>query len=313
MKSNLPIRKTLIHVFAGFLAFTLLLGQVLAETGHHEEEEHGEEGHVELTPEQIERSGISLAQVASGVIRDVLPAYGMVVTNGERTQSVTARFDGIIREVKKRVGDSVRKGEALLTVEANESLKTYSVVSALDGVVTQRNVNSGDQTSDSPLMVVQDFSTVWVELSIFHRDISLVQEGQQVRILTLDSSQYADGKIIYIAPLGQGLNQAITARVLLDNPDGLWRPGLFVNAEITRAETAAPMVIRNEALQIVDDKPVVFVQGEEGFEPRVVTLGRSDGELSEVRAGLTLDEVYVSKNSFVLKSELGKEDAEHGH
>ena len=54
MKSNLPIRKTLIHVFAGFLAFTLLLGQVLAETGHHEEEEHGEEGHVELTPEQIE-------------------------------------------------------------------------------------------------------------------------------------------------------------------------------------------------------------------------------------------------------------------
>jgi cobalt-zinc-cadmium efflux system membrane fusion protein len=73
------------------------------------------------------------------------------------------------------------------------------------------------------------------------------------------------------------------------------------------------VVIRNEALQIVEDNPVVFVQGEEGFEPRAVTLGRTDGELSEVLAGLSVDEVYVSKNSFILKSELGKEDAEHGH
>jgi cobalt-zinc-cadmium efflux system membrane fusion protein len=66
------------------------------------------------------------------------------------------------------------------------------------------------------------------------------------------------------------------------------------------------MVIRNEALQIVEDNPVVFVRGEEGFEARTVTLGRTDGELTEVVAGLSADEVYVSNNSFILKAELGK-------
>jgi cobalt-zinc-cadmium efflux system membrane fusion protein len=313
MKSKNHVNKSIIHLLFSCFAIALLSGQALAETGHGEEAEHGEEGHIELTQEQIQHSGITLVTATSGTIRDVLPVYGVVATNAERVQSVTARFDGVIREVKKSVGDPVRKGETLVTVEANESLKTYSIVSALNGAVTQRNANAGEHTTDIPLLVVQDFSTVWVELSVFPKDVAQVELGQRVRILSLDSTQIAEGKIIYIAPLGQTGNQAIMARALIDNPNGIWKPGLFVNAQITRAEIAAPMVIRNEALQIVEDNPVVFVRGEEGFEPRTVTLGRTDGELTEVVAGLSADEVYVSKNSFTLKSELGKEDAEHGH
>ncbi|WP_461519934.1 efflux RND transporter periplasmic adaptor subunit [Porticoccus sp.] len=313
MKSKNHVNKSIIHLLFSCFAIALLSGQALAETGHGEEAEHGEEGHIELTQEQIQHSGITLVTATSGTIRDVLPVYGVVATNAERVQSLTARFDGVIREVKKSVGDPVRKGETLVTVEANESLKTYSIVSALNGVITQRNANPGEQTTDTPLLVVQDFSTVWVELSIFPKDVAQVELGQQVRVLSLDSTQITEGKIIYIAPLSQDGNQAITARALIENPNGAWKPGLFVKAQITRAEIAAPMVIRNEALQIVEDNPVVFVRGEEGFEPRTVTLGRTDGELTEVVAGLSADEVYVSKNSFILKSELGKEDAEHGH
>ena len=306
MKSKNHVNKSIIQLLFSCFAIALLSGQALAETGHGEEAEHGEEGHIELTQEQIQHSGITLVTATSGTIRDVLPVYGVVATNAERVQSVTARFDGVIREVKKSVGDPVRKGETLVTVEANESLKTYSIVSALNGVITQRNANPGEQTTDTPLLVVQDFSTVWVELSIFPKDVAQVELGQQVRVLSLDSTQITEGKIIYIAPLGQAGNQAITARALIDNPNGIWKPGLFVNAQITRAEIAAPVVIRNEALQIVEDNPVVFVRGEEGFEPRTVTLGRTDGELSEVVVGLSADEVYVSKNSFILKAELGK-------
>ncbi|AFU97798.1 efflux RND transporter periplasmic adaptor subunit [Simiduia agarivorans] len=313
MNSKTHIKKSITHLLISYLAIALLSVQTFAETGHEEETEHDEEGHIELTQEQMLHAGITLTTATSGTIRDVLPVYGVVATNAEREQSVTARFDGIIREVKKSTGDTIRKGETLLTVEANESLKTYSITSALDGVVTQRNANVGEQTTDTPLLVIQDLSTVWVELSVFPKDVSQVSLGQKVRVLSLDSTQIAEGEIFYIAPHGQGGNQAITARVLIDNPRGRWKPGLFVNAQITRDEVPAPVVIRNEALQIVEDNPVVFVQGEEGFEPRAVTLGRTDGELSEVLSGLAVDEVYVSKNSFVLKSELGKEDAEHGH
>ena len=315
MKTNNPIRTGFINTIFYF-TFCLISTLALAETGHGNEEEQGEEheeGHIELTQEQIKHAGIGLSTVMAGNIRETLPVYGVVTSNAEKVQSVSARFEGVIRSINKKMGDQVRKGETLVTVEANESLKTYSVVSAFNGVITQRNANIGEQAAGRVLFVVEDFSTVWVDLSLFSRDVASAQVGQTVRINSTNNAISGEGKIIYIAPLGNRSNQATIARVLVNNADNLWKPGLFVNAEITLSEKAALMVIHNEAIQIMDGKSVVFVKGEEGFEPRPVTLGRSDGELSEVLAGLHSNDIYVLKNSFVLKSELGKEDAEHGH
>lgn len=295
-----------------YLSLCLMSTPTLAETSHGTEEEH-EEGHIELSQEQIEHAGIGLAQVSSGTIRDAFSVYGVVTSNTEQVQSVSARFDGVIRSVNKSIGDRVRKGEKLLTVEANESLKAYSVVASINGVVTQRNANIGEQTTDRILFVIEDFSTVWVDLSLFPKDVAKAQLGQKVRIKNVNGSIAGAGKIIYIAPSGNRNNQVTIVRVLMNNSDSEWKPGLFIDAEITLSEVTAPLVVSNEALQLVEGENVVFVKSEERFEPRPVRLGRSDGELSEVLSGLTAEEVYVAKNSFVLKSELGKAGVEHGH
>lgn len=316
MNINDAIKTPIINVIFTFTLFFMSLcftsTVTLAENNHGAEEEH-EEGHIELSQEQIKHAGISLSQVGPGNIREALPVYGAIKTNAEQVQSVSARFEGAIRSVNKKIGDRVRKGEVLVTVEANESLKTYSVVSTLEGVITQRNANIGEQTADRALFVVEDFSTVWVDLSLFPKDVAKAALGQTVRIKSANNPATGEGKIIYIAPQGNSTNQATTARVLLNNADNQWKPGLFVNAEITLSEVAASTVIQSEAVQLVEGETVIFIQGEEGFEPRSITLGRTDGETSEVLSGLNVGETYVATNSFVLKSEMGKEDAEHGH
>lgn len=299
------------YVFA-FLALLFFAGGTLAETGHEGDEEHAE-GHIELSQEQIDRAGISLMTAASGSIRESLPAYGSIVVNAEQSQSVSARFDGVIRDVSKKAGDFVRKGETLATVEANESLKSYPIVSAMDGVITHRDANVGEQTADRALFKIEDLSSVWVELSVFPKDAAKVQPGQKAIIKSMDGTKNIEGEIIYIAPFGSNSSQTSLARVLIDNPDGFWKPGLFVSAAIVISEVAAPLVVRNEAIQVADGNTILFVKGGEGFEPRPVTLGRTDGEFTEVLSGLFESEVYVAQNSFILKSELGKEDAEHGH
>jgi cobalt-zinc-cadmium efflux system membrane fusion protein len=279
---------------------------------HSDEDEH-DEGHIELTAEQIKHAGIGLAQVKPANIREVLPVYGLVVPNAERVQSVGARFDGVIRKVNKQTGDTVKKGEVLAEVESNDSLKNYSLKSAISGIIIERNANIGEQTAERTLFVVADFSTVWVDLSLFPSDTGKVHVGQVARITSSDGTLVADGKIIYVAPFGQSQNQTIKGRVLLDNKNGDWIPGHFITADITLADTPVLLAVNNEAIQIVENRTVIFVKGEEGFEPRPVTLGRSDGDITEVMAGLVPEETYVTKNSFILKSELGKEDAEHGH
>jgi membrane fusion protein, heavy metal efflux system len=90
-------------------------------------------------------------------------------------------------------------------------------------------------------------------------------------------------------------------------------PGHFVHAEVVVSEREVPVAVLDKAIQVVDDTRVVFVAEGDFFEVRPVELGRGDGQFNEVLGGLRAGESYVSANSFVLKSELGKEGAEHGH
>lgn len=312
MKSNNVIKTKLFHLVF-YVALSCMSTLSLAESNGDETHEHEEEGHIELTQQQIKHAEIDLSSVASGNIRETLSVYGVISKNSEQIQLVSARFGGVIRSVHKKIGDQIRKGETLVKVEANDSLKTYSITASLNGEITQRHANLGEQTADRVLFVIEDFSTVWVDLSLFPKDVAKIKLGQVVRIKNANNALTGKGQITYIAPLGNRNNQATIARVLMNNKHKQWRPGLFVNAEITLSEMRSPLVVRNEAIQFVEDNSVVFVKGDDGFEPRPVTLGRTDGELSEVVRGLTKNEIYVSKNSFVLKSEMGKGSAEHGH
>lgn len=310
-------QKSLLVLIAAVLAIGGCGGSDLAtptpSANADADHEEGESTHVALTPEQIQAAGIVVAEAGPAIIRETLPVYGVIAPNAERVRDVGARFPGVIRTVSAKIGDSVRAGETLATVESNESLQTYAVVAPLNGVVTARQANPGEQTGDKVLFTIADLSSVWVELSLFPRDVAKVRVGQPVQVASNDTGVNAAGKIIYVAPFGSSANQTLTARVLLDNADRRWAPGLYVTAQVTLGENQVPLVVRNEALQTLENNNVVFVHAETGFQPRPVRIGRADGQLSEVTDGLQAGERYAAKNSFILKAELGKDSAEHDH
>jgi membrane fusion protein, heavy metal efflux system len=284
-----------------------------AEDATHEEGPSGEGARVELTDEQIKNAGIELAEAAPASIRETLPLYGVIVPNAERVRDVGARFPGVIQRVTAAIGDAVKQGQTLATVESNESLKTYAVTAPLGGIVTARNANGGEQTADKVMFTVSDLSTVWVEVALFPRDIGKVRVGQSVHVKGAGNDRSAEGKVVYVAPFGSSANQTVTARVRLDNSDRSWAPGLYVSAEADLAHRDVPLAVDNRALQTLDGKTVVFVRTEKGFEARPVRTGHADSDRSEVVDGLNLGERYVAANSFILKAELGKGTAEHEH
>lgn len=277
-----------------------------SEEGEHEDDE----GHIELSNEQIQAAGIGLDEVGPANIRESLPLYGVIVPNAERLQYVAARFPGVIMSINKQVGDTVRQGETLARIESNESLEAYSLTSKFDGVITERNAHIGEQSGDSVLFVVADLSSVWVEVSLFPRDMERVHVRQHVRIKSAHRHLVGEGKVIHITPFSNRANQTQIARVLLENAERRWKPGLFVSAEVILSETPVPLAVSNDALQTLDAQTVVFVKEGERFEPRPVLLGRSDGDVTEVVKGLEAGETYVARNSFILKSELGKSEVE---
>ena len=131
------------------------------------------------------------------------------------------------------------------------------------------------------------------------------------RAKDIDKMQ-ADGVIDWVAPVADH-GPARRARVVLPNPDGHWPPGITVQAEVVTAVSEAPLVVDNRALQEIEGKPSVFVRSGGRFEVHPVVLGRSDGRVTEVLGVLESGAVYVTVNSYLLKAELEKSGAEHGH
>lgn len=285
-----------------------------AETGAHIEHE-AEGGHAEplkLTPEARKAAGLVIAPVGPAKISEVIPLYGTLKPNAEAVRSVTARFPGVVRSVNAAVGDEVKQGAVLATVESNESLQVYPVTSPLAGIVTERFTNAGEQ-SGTPLFTVANLSTLWAELSLFPRDRSRIRVGQSVRVKVTEADQAVIGKVIYISPLGTSSTQSLSARVVLTNRDGLLSPGLYVRGDVSVSEAEVALAVPVGAIQELEGGTSVFVEDEDGLEPRVVKTGRTDGVFIEILEGLSAGDKVVVEGSFVLKAEMGKGEAEHEH
>lgn len=282
-----------------------------------EEGEHGEEGEqaegLKLTPEGRKAAGLVIAAAGPATLVEAVPLFGVVQPNAERVRIVTARFPGVVRSVAVKVGDSVRQGQTLATVESNESLQVYAVTSPQIGAVTERFTNTGEQAGGQPLFTVADLSSVWVELSLFPRDRSRIKVGQAVRVKAADGGLSADGKIVFVSPLGSSTTQSLTARVLLDNRDGRWTPGLYVQGEVAVSESSVPLAVPVTAIQELESGPSVFVDEEKGLEARAVKTGRSDGRVVEILEGLKAGEDVVGEGSFVLKAEMSKSEDDDDH
>ena len=121
------------------------------------------------------------------------------------------------------------------------------------------------------------------------------------------------GTVSYVGALIGEQTRTAQARVTLANPQGAWRPGLFVTVELVASEAALPVTVSTEALQTLDEQPVVFVKVPGGFVPQPVVTGRSDGRRVEIVQGLQPGTHHAGAGSFVVKSEVGKATAEHVH
>lgn len=282
-----------------------------AMTGR-ETESHSE--HVDLTPEAIRASGIQVLAAGAGPIRVTLQLPGEIAPNADALAHIVPRFPGIARRIDKRLGDTVRQGEVLAVVESNESLSPYEVRSLLSGSVIERHITLGEFVrDDQDIFVVADLATVWANLIVYPRDLERVRPGQQVILRGVAGTPEAQAEIDYIGPvLGEPARSA-TARVVLRNPVRVWRPGMFVTAEVVLDQRRVEVAIVAAAVQQLEGRTVVFVHAGGHFEPRDVEIGPGDGEWIEVRSGLEAGERYVAAGAFILKSELLKSKSGHGH
>ena len=270
------------------------------------------EGRTEIEPDVAQAMGIEVEQAGGELIREVIELQGTVLPHPNSVTEVRGRFPGVVQSVQKDIGDSVKRGEPLASVQSNESMQTYVVNAPRDGTVIAREARIGSASSNNALYVIADLSRLVADFKVYGRDLDRIAEGQTVRVSSLDGEDTIVGTIDRILPTLDVNNRAATARVLLNNNPN-WRPGLFVQGLVIVAEHEVPLAIRQSGLQSFRDFTVVYARFQQTYEVRMLELGRRDGEFVEVLGGLDPGTTYVSENSFLVKADIEKSGASHDH
>ena len=282
-----------------------------AASGPEATEHAAESGTVEIPADTAARLGITTVAAGPATLHDTVPLYGSIAPNAEAMREVRARFPGLIKSVHKALGDAVKAGEVLATVESDDSLETYAVTAPISGTITARSANTGQKSGELPLFVITNVETVWAELAVFPRDRAQLKAGLPVRIKAAEGSASADTRLSRIDVLGSG-NQSVMARVVLDNRNGQFPPGLFVSAEVAVSNFEVPLAVPRLAVQTVKGETVVFEQDGTHYRPLAVRLGRQDSQSAEVLEGLSAGTRVVAGNSYLIKAELEKPQEKEG-
>lgn len=380
--------------------------------GHGSGEKEGEEGKIKISAEQIRAAKITVAPVEPGVLGLHIVVPGVVQPDPDRLARIAGRVVGTVAELRKRLGDTVTKGEVVAILDSREvaeakseyfaawtnlelqqtlferekslwdkrisaenqflrarntfteaqlrvelaiqklqalgltdediasldrraasaraaalagrptgtvtvsGLQRYSIRSPLSGQVVERLVNlgapMGGEGENKEVYVVADLATVWIELAVPTGDLPSIRQGLDVSIASGDGPA-SQGRIVFVSPM---LNpETRSARVIasIKNDNLTWRPGSYVTAKVTTAEERVDLRLPKTAIQTIEGEQVAFVRTEDGFEKRIVATGKSDDDFVEIVFGLDPGEQVAMTNSFVLKAELGKAEAEHSH
>lgn len=277
----------------------------------HAWEYESPEGLVTIDPAMASAQGLTTAIAGPGVIRETVALYGSIEAVPARVRNVQARFPGIVRSVAANLGERVRSGQALATVESNETLQAYTVTAPIGGTITSRMVNPGEST-DGPLFTIADLSLVHVDLTIFPRDRARLRPGQRIEVRAAEGETSGTGVLEYIVPpVGSG--GAALAHVELDNAQGQWTPGQFVTARAIVGLGEVPLVVPLAAIQVWREWDAVFVAEGDRYQVVPVRLGRRDDENAEVLEGLAPGARIVVGNSYLVKADIEKSGAAHEH
>jgi cobalt-zinc-cadmium efflux system membrane fusion protein len=181
--------------------------------------------------------------------------------------------------------------------------------SPIAGKVVSTNVVRGQtvQPSDT-VFEIADLSSLWIQLSVFERDLAAVKVNNEVEIVPQGSlGAPIKGHVDHVGDVINVETRSVPVRVVVDNPDRTMRPGQSVQAHInTSALADKVLTVPRTAITRIDGNATVFVMLPQGHavEPRRVALGPQDANYTAILQGLREGETVIEGGMFALKSEI---------
>jgi len=182
--------------------------------------------------------------------------------------------------------------------------RTLTIHSAFPGHVIEKRVIEGQRIrAGDDLFRIADLSAVWIEPSIFERDLRLVSIGDAAEV-TFEAfpGERFEGRVTFIYPVLDERTRTVRVRVEVPNPGFRIKPMMYGTVRI---EAAAPpaVTVPLTAVLPTGDRDLAFVVRGGEIRPQEVTVGdRGDREVS-VLDGIAPGDTVVASATFLFDSE----------
>lgn len=191
--------------------------------------------------------------------------------------------------------------------QSGEVRRTMVFRAPADGVVIEKMAVAGQMMKPGERIYrLADLSTVWVHAQIYEKDLPFIREGQAAVVSTsYGPERRFEGSVQILLPQVEEQTRTVAARIVLPNPEGFLRPGMFVEVGFKSQLTDDAVLVPDIAVLRSGERNTVFIALDGGFfEPREVKIGaRSEGGVYQVLAGLKAGERVVTSGQFMLDSE----------
>lgn len=273
-----------------------------------------------IVPELIDQqANLRMAQVNLDLARKDYQREQQLWSQGISAKQDYQRAENAYRQAQITVQSSQARLNALGASGNNNG--RFLIKAPISGVISQKDIVVGEnvQLADQ-LFVIENLKDLWLEFNLPNTSNIHLQAGQILNFKTNGSDQNYQAKVQTLNPQADLQTGRLQVRAKVTTQADVLRPNVLVNVFVTDAQAKTALRVQKKALQQVEGKPVVFVieSEEKGLvhlkaQPIEVGVSSQDGQWLEVISGLTEGQKYIADGSFLLKSELEKDEAGHGH
>jgi cobalt-zinc-cadmium efflux system membrane fusion protein len=199
------------------------------------------------------------------------------------------------------------RASAVISINKSNS-NGYVLKAPIAGFVVEKNLNSNTQVradNNQNLFTIADLSTVYVLVNVYESDISKIQTGDPVKVTTLSyPDRTFNGKIDKIDNMLDPDNKVMHARIKIDNPGNLLKPGMFANILIRAKSGENLPEVSARALVFDNDKNyVIVVDGPAKVHIQPVEVAKTVEDRAYIRKGLKPgDRVVASRQVYMYES-----------
>ena len=237
--------------------------------------------------------------------------YSPDLVAAEEEYLVAARMGGALMAaaVQRLRALGVPEDEIARLRRTGRAAQRVPVLAPADGVVTEKMVVQGTRVGpDQPLYRTASLSPVWLIAEVQEQDLGAVRPGERARAsFVAFPGRTFEGTVDFIYPSLSAETRTGRVRIVMPNPDGALRAGMFASVEIEApagASSGPVLAVPSSAVLDSGTRQVVLVERGEGrFEPRRVRVGAQGDGTAQILDGLKPGERVVVGANFLIDAE----------